>query len=181
MSMLDKPYFKTEKAAFRHLEAALWPHGPICPHCGCIDRAGRLEGVRSKPSKRHPTGFEQHGLWKCYGCRKQFTVKVGTVFESAHIPLHKMAQAAYLMAASKKGISAHQLHRTLEITYKSAWFLARRIREATRDGTLAPMGGPDGAVEADETFIGRLEGVPKTTSYAHMNVVLTLVERRLSP
>jgi transposase-like protein len=147
MSVLDRPYFKSEKAAFAHLEKILWADGVVCPHCGSIDRASKMKGKTTRL-----------GLWKCYECRKQFTVKVGTVFESAHIPLHKMLQAVYLMSASKKGISAHQLHRTLEITYKSAWFLAHRIREAMRDGVLAPMGGAGGIVEVDETYIGKLEG-----------------------
>ncbi len=174
MSMLSKVYFQNEKAAFAHLEKTLWNEGVICPHCGCVDSARRLQGVKGK------NGKVRNGLWKCYAreCRKQFTVRVGTVFESAHIPLHKMLQAVYLMCSSKKGISSHQLHRTLEITYKSAWFLTHRIREAMRDGTLAPMGGAGGTIEADETFIGRLKGQPKGKSgYAHKNVVLTLVER----
>lgn len=99
-------------------------------------------------------------------------------FRVAHVPLHKVLQAVYLMACSKKGVSAHQLHRILEVQYKTAWFLAHRIREAMRDGSLAPMGGAGGIVEADETFIGRLEGVPKQRGgYAHKNIVLTLVER----
>jgi transposase-like protein len=146
MSILAKKYFRDEASAFHHLEGLLWPDGPICSHCGTIGKAGRREGVRSKPSKKNPEGIVRHGLWKCYSkeCRKQFTVLVGTVFEAAHIPLHKMLQAAYLLTSSKKGISAHQLHRSLEVDYKSAWFLAHRIREATRDGVLAPMGGSGG-------------------------------------
>jgi transposase-like protein len=117
------------------------------------------------------------GLRKCSDCRKQFTVKVGTVFESAHIPLNKMLQAVYLMCASKKGISAHQLHRVLGITYKSAWFLCHRIREAMRSGDLAPMGGNGGAVEVDETFIGREPGKEKKRAYHHKMKVLSLVDR----
>jgi transposase-like protein len=139
-----------------------------------IGHAGRLEGVKGV------NGKVRLGLWKCYeaGCRKQFTVRVGTVFESAHIPLHKCLQAVHLIASSKKGISSHQLHRILEIQYKSAWFLAHRIREAMRDGKLAPMGGSGKVVEVDETFIGRLAGQPKgKDGWAHKNVVLTLVER----
>lgn len=167
MSILSKPYFRNEAAAFRHLEKLLWADGVVCPHCKSLERSSRMKGKATRI-----------GLWKCYECRKQFTVKVGTVFESAHIPLHKMLQAVYLMSASKKGISAHQIHRTLEITYKSAWFLCHRIREAMRDGVLAPMGGSGAVVEADETFIGRVSNVPKQKSgWAHKNVVLTLVER----
>jgi transposase-like protein len=181
MSILNKKYFRHEAAAFRHLESLLWPSGPVCPHCGTVDNAGRLEGVRSKPSKKNPDGVVRHGLWKCYSreCRKQFTVKVGTVFESAHIPLHKCLQAAHLLCSSKKGFSAHQLSRIMEVDYKSAWFLAHRIREAMRDGVLAPMGGNGKVVESDETYIGRLEGQrkPRKGGAAHKNIVLTLVER----
>lgn len=183
MSILAKKWFRDEAAAFRHLEALLWPDGPVCPHCGTIGKAGQLEGVRTKPSKKNPEGAIRHGLWKCYvkTCRKQFTVKVGTVFEDAHIPLHKCLQAAHLLCASKKGHSAHQLSRILEITYKSAWFLAHRIREAMRDGVLAPMGGAGKVVEVDETLIGRQEGAPPVRGAGYRsswsNPVLTLVER----
>jgi transposase-like protein len=172
MSVLDKIYFRSEKAAFRHLEKLLWNEGVICPHCGTVDGSSQLKGVNGK------NGKIRLGLWKCYECRKQFTVRVGTVFESAHIPLHKCLQAVHLMASSKKGISAHQLHRILEIQYKSAWFLAHRIREAMRDGKLAPMGGTGKTVEVDETYIGRLANVPRQRAGgSHKNVVMTLVER----
>jgi transposase-like protein len=126
VSILNKPYFQNERSAFAHLEKLLWADGVICPHCGTIGNAGHLEGVKGK------TGKPRLGLWKCYAkeCRKQFTVTVGTVFESRHIPLHKMLQAVYLLSASKKGCSSHQLHRTLGVTYKTAWFLTHRIREA---------------------------------------------------
>lgn len=180
MSILTRGYFQNEKAAFRHLEGVLWANGRACPHCGVLDRSGRLEGVRSKPSKKHPQGVEQPGLWKCYACRKQFTVKVGTVFESAHIPLHKCLQAVYLMSASKKGISAHQMHRTLEITYKSAWFLCHRIREAMRPKEFTPMGGSGRGVEVDETLMGFQKGVNSKSrvernAWQFRNIVLTLV------
>lgn len=145
MSALSKPWFQEEVAAFEWLESVLWQDGPVCPHCGTVDNATKMQGTTTRL-----------GLWKCRSkeCRKTFTVKVGTVFEHARIPLHKMLQAVYLMCSSKKGVSAHQLHRTLEVTYKTAWFLAHRIREAMRDGSLAPMGGMGGIVEIDETFIG---------------------------
>ena len=117
------------------------------------------------------------GLYKCYQCRKPFTVRMGTVFESSHVPLHLWLQAMHLLCSSKKGISSNQLHRTLGITLKSAWFLSHRIREAMRDGSLAPMGGDGGVVEVDETFIGKREGVEVRRGYAHKNVVLSLVER----
>lgn len=142
MSVLSKPYFHDEEAAFAHLEAVLWPNGPTCPHCGGMDRIGK---IKANPSKR-----VRMGLHKCGDCGKQFTVKVGTVFEHARMPLHKMLQAVHLIACSKKGISAHQLHRILEVQYKTAWFLAHRIREAMRDGSLAPLGGKGKVVEADE-------------------------------
>lgn len=165
MSVLSKPYFHCEEAAFEHLEATVWPNGPVCPHCSSM--SGRHYDLRKT----------RMGLRKCSECRKQFTVKVGTVFESAHIPLHKMLQAVFLMCSSKKGISAHQMHRTLGITYKSAWFLCHRIREAMRSGDLSPMGGGGGIVEADETFIGREPGKPKKRAYHHKMKVLSLVDR----
>lgn len=165
MSVLSKAYFHDEAAAFAHLESVLWADGPVCPHCGSIS------------GKHYDLRKTRMGLRKCSDCRKQFTVKVGTVFESAHIPLNKMLQAVYLMCASKKGISAHQLHRVLEITYKSAWFLCHRIREAMRSGDLSPMGGGGEVVEIDETFIGRKEGTIKRRGYAHKRPVLSLVER----
>ena len=100
-----------------------------------------MKGVRTKASKKNPHGVERHGLYKCSDCRKQFTVRMGTIFEESHLPLHKWLQAIHLMCSSKKGISAHQLHRILEITYKTAWFLAHRIREAMRSDDFTPMGG----------------------------------------
>jgi len=159
MTVLNAPHFHNEEAAFKKLENVLWPHGPVCPHCGNNERIYELKGVRSKPSKVNPEGIERHGLKKCGKCRKQFTVRVGTVFESSHIPLHKWFQAVHLLCASKKGISSHQLHRVLEITYEAAWFMSHRIREAMRAGPLAPMGGPGGSgiVEADETYFGEVE------------------------
>lgn len=178
MSVLSKPYFHNEAEAFAFLERIIWGDEIVCPHCGaCGERVYALEGVRSKPSKKNPKGVVRHGLKKCGECRKQFTVKVGTVFEHGRIPLHKMLQGVYLMTSSKKGISAHQLHRTLEITYKSAWFLAHRIREAMRSGDLTPFGGEGGIVEVDETFIGRVKGAPKKRSFHHKMKVLALVDR----
>jgi len=120
------------------------------------------------------------GLYKCYQCYKPFTVKIGTVFESSHVPVHKWLQAMALMSSSKKGVSSNQLHRILGVTLKTAWFMSHRIREAMREGTIAPMGGSDGTfgnVEADETFIGREPGVPKRRGYAHKQKVLSLVDR----
>jgi transposase-like protein len=182
MSVLSAPYMHDEAAAFAHVEAMLWPDGPVCPHCGVVDRAYRLEGVRTKPSKKHPEGKERHGLWKCRECRGQFTVRKGTIFEESHLPLHLWLQAIHLMVSSKKGISSHHLHRVLGITYKSAWFLTHRIRECMRSGDFAPMGGNGGEVEVDETFIGndrsiKPKGEKKGRGYAHKHKMLTLVDR----
>jgi transposase-like protein len=176
MSALSAVHFHDEKAAFAELESLIWPHGPVCPHCGGKERIYKLQGVRTKPSKKNPEGVERHGLKKCGHCRKQFTVRVGTIFEDSHIPLHKWFQAIHLMVSSKKGISSHQLHRTLEINYEAAWFMSHRIREAMRSGGLAPMGGGGGIVEIDETFIGN-KGKPRKGGYAHKHAVLTLVSR----
>ena len=169
MSVLSKPYFHDEAAAFVHLEAVIWSDTPTCPHCGACDR---ISAITPNEAKR-----VRMGLKKCGHCKKQFTVKVGTVFEHARMPLHKMLQAVYLMTTSKKGVSAHQLHRTLEVTYKTAWFLAHRIREAMRSGDLAPFGVGGGFVEVDETFIGRRKGVEKRAGYEHKMKVLSLLDR----
>lgn len=169
MSILSKPHFHDEAAAFAFLESALWPEGPVCPHCGGKDRIGK---ITPNPEKR-----VRVGLYKCGSCKKQFTVKVGTVFEHARVPLHKMLQAVHLLCSGKKGVSAHQLHRILEVQYNTAWFLAHRIREAMRSGELAPMGGTGGIVEADETFIGREPGKPKKRAFHHKMKVLSLIDR----
>lgn len=174
MSVLSKPYFHNEEAAFAYLEGIVWAEGKACPHCGAVDR---LTAVKANPAKRIRVG-----LHRCGHCKGQFTVKVGTVFEHMRLPLHKALQAVYLMTSSKKGISAHQLHRVLEITYKSAWFLAHRIREAMRDGDLAPFGSGGGIVEIDETFIGvdrtmKPKGEKKGRGYAHKHKVLSLIDR----
>lgn len=177
MSVLSRPYFHDEAAAFEHVETILWPNGPVCHHCGNMERIYSLKGVRTKPSKKNPHGVERHGLYKCGACRKQFTVRMGTIFEESHLPLHKWLQAIHLLCSSKKGISAHQLHRVLECQYKTAWFLGHRIREAMRSDHNTPMGGSGKIVEADETYIGRLAGIPKQVGGGHKNTVLTLVER----
>jgi transposase-like protein len=171
MSVASRKHFHDETAAFEYLEGTLWPTGPVCPHCGTVDRATKLQGKATRI-----------GVWKCNEkeCRKQFTVKVGTVFEHGRLPLHKMLQAVYLLCCSKKGCSAHQLHRILQITYKSAWFLAHRIREAMRDRSLSPMGGEGEIVEIDETFCGFVAGANAKTSRKSTqfhNVVSTLVHR----
>jgi transposase-like protein len=179
MSVLSQARFHDEAEAFRFLEGIVWADGVTCPHCGVIGgRVYDLAGVRSKPSAKNPTGVVRHGLKKCGECRKQFTVKVGTVFEHARMPLHKMLQAVHLMMSSKKGISALHLSRVLEVQYKSAWFLAHRIREAMRSGDLAPFGSGGGAVEVDETYFGQKRDVEKKQGgHAHKMGVLALVDR----
>ena len=180
MSVLSSPWFHDEAKAFEYLEGIVWAGGVTCPHCGVHGgRVYDLSGVRSKASKKNPEGKVRHGLKKCGECRAQFTAKVGTVFEHARLPLTKMLQAVHLMVSSKKGISAHQLSRVLEVQYKSAWFLAHRIREAMRSGDLAqPFGSGGGAVEVDETYIGYKNGVGQARGgHAHKNAVLALVDR----
>lgn len=169
MSVLSAPQFHDEQAAFDRVEKVIWPDGSVCPHCGCM---GRISAIKPNPEKR-----VRYGLKKCGDCKKQFTVRMGTIFEESKLPLHIWLQAMHLMCASKKGVSSHQLHRTLEITYKSAWFLSHRIREAMRSGELAPFGGGGGGVEVDETFIGREPGVPVKRAWHHKMKVLTLVDR----
>lgn len=165
-SVLTDLHFRDETAAFAYVEARLWQHGPICPKCGVVGEAGKLNGKTTRV-----------GLWKCYACRKPFTVRMGTVFESSHIEMHKWLQAIYLLSSSKKGISTNQLHRTLRISLKSAWFLSHRVREAMLTLNPEPMGGAGAIVEIDETFIGRKEGVPVGPGYNHKRAVMTLVER----
>jgi transposase-like protein len=174
MSNLSAPYLHNEAAAYEFAESVLWPEGPVCPHCGCM---GKVKAIAPNPEKR-----VRYGLKRCGDCKKQFTVKVGTVFEDSKVPLHLWLQAVVLMTASKKGISAHQLHRTLGVTYKTAWFMAHRIREAMRSGELAPFGVDGGIVEVDETFIGndrsiKPKGEKKGRGYAHKHEVLALVDR----
>jgi transposase-like protein len=140
MSILSAPHFHNEKAAYAYVEARVWPNGPICPHCGGFERIGLMGGKSTRI-----------GAYKCYQCRKPFTVKIGTIFEASHVPMRHWLQAIYLYCASKKGFSANQLHRTLGVTLKTAWFMAHRIREAMREGTLAPFGTGGGDVEVDET------------------------------
>jgi transposase-like protein len=174
------PIFSNDTAARKHLEAIRWPDGPVCPHCGNADQAKikRLKGKTTRP-----------GLYQCNECREHFTVTVGTVMERSHIPLHKWVYGFHLMAASKKGVSAHQLHRMLGITYKSAWFMAHRIREAMRPATPSGLGGAGKVVEVDETYIGKQEfptdpktGKPyrmigKRKGAAYKRAIVALVER----
>src|SRR4051812_8434210 len=166
-SMFNAPHFQTVEAAREYLEALRWGDGRVCPHCGIVDSSYKTKKA---------------GVYRCRSkeCRKDFSVTTKSVMESSHIKLNVWLQAFYLMASSKKGVSSHQLHRALGITYKSAWFLTHRIREAMRAGGLmSPMGGNGGTVEVDETYFGRLAGAPKKgrRGWSHKNIVLTLVER----
>lgn len=149
MSVLNQKYFHNEAAAYTFVEAHVWPDGRVCPHCGVVGESGALKGKSTRV-----------GVYKCYACRKPFTVKVGTIFESSHVKLHFWLQAIFLLSSNKKGMSSNQLARTLEITLKSAWFLSHRIREAMRDGKLGAMGGTGRIVEADETYHGKLTNPP---------------------
>ncbi len=144
-SVLSAKHFHDEAAAYKFLEERVWPNGPVCPHCGGTDRISRMKGKSTRI-----------GVYKCYQCRMQFSVKVGTVFESSHVKLHIWLQAVALLSSSKKGISSNQLHRTLGVSLKTAWFMSHRIREAMRDGKLSPMGGSGKIVEMDETYHGKV-------------------------
>ena len=167
---LTDPIFQDADKAREYLEAQRWPTGPYCPHCGEAEDLRALEGKSHRP-----------GLYQCNACRKQFTVTVGTVFERSKVPLNKWLLATYLLSSSKKGMSAHQLHRTLGVTYKTAWFMAHRIREAMRNDGEPPMGGSGKHVEADETYIGRRKAKDGETfgkrGPSGKNAIVSLVER----
>lgn len=164
---LTNPIFNDEDAARAHFEAIRWPDGRSCPHCGTVGNSTLMAGKTTRP-----------GLYKCKDCRKPFTATMGTVYERSHIPLHKWLLATHLIVSSKKGISAHQLFRSLGFgSYKTAWFMAHRIREAMRDEAPTPMGSDGGAVEVDETYIGRKKGMTVKGAYHHKMAVLGLVDR----
>ena len=178
-NFLNNPIFNDEAKAREWVEAQVWANGVVCPHCGNADqeKVGQLDG------KAH-----RSGLWKCYECREQFTCTVGTVFERSKIPLTKWVAALFLMTASKKGVSAHQVHRMLGVSYKSAWFMMHRLREAMRTGALSPLGGEGKIVEADETYFGKRDvphvspqrgDRPRTKSGKRRNdrPIISLVER----
>lgn len=168
-SALSAPQLQSEAAAIAYVEAKLWPNEPVCPKCGTMNRAGRLNGKNDRA-----------GLWKCYACRKPFTVRMGTVFESSHVPLHIWLQVIYLMASSKKGFATRQIQRTLECSMKTAWFLGHRVRECMKDlqpFMPEPMSGAGATIEADETWIG---GKAENRAFApipHKSPVLSLVQR----
>lgn len=170
--MLTDPIYTDANAAREHLEKLQWAMGRVCPHCGTVDNSTELKGKSTRP-----------GVYKCKDCRKPFSVTVGTVFERSHIPLNKWLLATHLLAASKKGMSAHQLSRMLDVTYKTAWFMAHRIREAMKDNG-APIGGGGKTIEVDETFIGENEtrfvngkGWQGKRGTGGMRKIVTLVER----
>ena len=165
MNITDLLYSDANKAR-EHLEALHWPNGPVCPHCGCMGRITKLQGKSTRP-----------GVHKCNDCTKLFTVTVGTVMEDSKIPLNKWLMAFALYNSSKKGFSAHQLHRNLGITYKTAWFMAHRIRLAMDGETDSPLGGPDKIVEADETYVGGRARNRATRKSAPKKAVVALVER----
>jgi len=165
-SVLNAKAFQDEAAAYKWVESRVWPEGPICPHCGGIDRISPMKGKSTRI-----------GTYKCYQCRKPFTVKVGTVFEASHVSMRLWLQAMFLMCSSKKGISSNQLHRTLGVTLKTAWFMSHRIREAMKVVGVGPLGGSGVIVEADETFYGQVEGEPKRRGTGHKHVILSLIER----
>lgn len=178
MSVLSDRHYHDEAAAYKFVEARIWPNGPVCPHCGGFERISKMEGKSTRI-----------GTYKCYQCRKPFTVKIGTIFEASHVKLNHWLQAIFLIASSKNGISSNQLHRTLGVTLKTAWFISDRICEAMRDGKLGPLGGNGMIVEADETYYGptkekrtvTTEGRPFTksgkTGPSHKRAILGLVER----
>ncbi len=165
-SQFDAPHFQDPEKARELLEAIRWPTGPACPHCGGTERIHKVAG------KKH-----RAGLYACRDCNGHFTVTVGTVFERSKIALNVWFRAVFLICSSKKGMSSHQMHRTLGVTYKTAWFMTHRIREAMRRGTLPPMGGVGKTVEIDETFIGRKKGKRIRRGHMHKIAVLSLVER----
>jgi transposase-like protein len=165
-SALNAPHLTNEAAAFAYVEARLWPLGATCPHCGTVGEATRMQGKTTRA-----------GLWNCRACRKPFTVRMGTIFESSHVPMHVWLQAIYLICSSKKGISTRQIQRTLGGSMKTAWFLTHRIREAMADGSIEPFGSGGTPVEADETFIGIKPGAKVSRGYHHKNAVLSIVDR----
>ena len=169
-SILSQAHFHDEEAAYAFVEARIWPKGAVCPHCGGTERNGKMGGKSTRI-----------GAYKCYDCRKPFTVKIGTIFEASHIAMHLWLQAITLIAASKKGISSNQLHRTLGITLKSAWFMSHRIREAMRATGGDFFGGNGGFVEVDETFIGqdatKQTRASKTRGFGNKQKVLSIVDR----
>jgi len=168
MMNLTAPIYNNEDAARAHFEAVRWPDGRVCPHCGTVGNSTLMQGKTTRP-----------GLYKCKDCRKPFTATMGTIYERSHIPLHKWLLATQLMVSIKKGISAHQLFRMLGFgSYRTAWLMAHRIREAMTAGDTGPLGGNGATVEADETYIGRKKGVDAARGgFRHKMRVVSLVDR----
>lgn len=177
-SVFDARPLRDEKAAYAYVESRIWPNGRVCPHCEVVDRSGPLKGKSTRI-----------GVYKCYACRKPFTVKVGTIFEDSHVPMHLWLQAIVMMCASKKGIGSNQLHRTLGVTLRTAWHMSHRVRMAMAPGSdIGPLGGEGKTVEVDETFYGWKGGSPKwilhpefgwqrSMSTSDRMTIVTLVER----
>lgn len=166
MNMLSQPYFHNEEAAYEFVEARLWPNGATCPKCGEQERVSKMQGKSTRI-----------GAYKCYACRKPFTVKVGTIFESSHIAMNLWLQAIYLIASSKKGISSNQLHRTLGVTLKTAWFMSHRIREAMKSDNGFAFGSNGGMVEVDETYMVKTKGHGKGSHLSQKRKIVSLVDR----
>jgi transposase-like protein len=162
--------FHNEEVARAHLEATRWPKGPVCPHCGGVERNSRLEGKAHRP-----------GLLFCGDCRAQFSVTVGTVFEDSKLPLHKWVYAIHLLCSSKKGMSSKQLERMLKVTYKTAWFMSHRIRAAMASEPTGQLGGSGKIVEVDETYYGNKKGAKPIPGGAHKHRIVSLVERKGNP
>src|SRR6478735_10609636 len=176
-SALSAPHFHNEEAAYAYVGARIWPEGPVCPHCGGVERISKMQGKSTRI-----------GAYKCYQCRKPFTVKIGTIFEASHVPMHMWLQAMYLIAGSKKGISSNQLHRILGVTLKTAWFMSHRIREAMKSGDTGFFGEGGTMVEVDETFIGqnpakpfeareRMGGRKTSPNFRNKIAVVALIDR----
>jgi transposase-like protein len=168
-AILNAPQFQNEAAAFAYVEARLWPNGPVCAHCGGTERIGRLNGKTTRP-----------GLYKCYACKKPFTVRMGTVFEDSHLPLNLWLQVIHLMCCSKKGIATRQIQRMLNCSMKTAWFTGHRIREAMKENRgifTPPLGGAGKVVEGDETYVGRKAESRAYEAPAPKQAVMALVER----
>jgi transposase-like protein len=176
-SVLDQARFRDERAAYAYVESEIWPNGRVCPHCGVVYRSGPLKGKSTRI-----------GVYKCYACRKPFTVKIGTIFESSHVPLHIWLQAIHLICSSKKGFSANQFARILGVDIKTGWFIGHRIREAMDESGSGQLGGERKTLEVDETFQGFVKGGPKwilhpeygwqrQRAYGDKRKIVTLVER----
>lgn len=178
-SVLNAPHFQDETAAFAYVEERLWPNGANCPHCGSTERLARVASQRTKPSNRHPEGKLTVGLWRCYACEGRFTVRVGTIFEDSHVPLHLWLQVIHLMCASKKGIATRQIQRMLQCSMKTAWHLGHRIRLALTPTDVGKLGWHGVTVEADETELAKSRKTKRPPGHRRRDnpVVVSLVER----